>query len=247
MIDLLETLSLSYTVRLCKGVGLARSLSLRLRLSQQTFLCPLLMSAVDAQRFRYSVVSFSFFLIGKVRCRDTKFTRNPRNSSFCYGVSWEYSMLTISPRALNIWHTRGVIFNISSTLRLCSKLRQDHTGPMGPMVRSRVPIKNLYPNPIPGLTAPGDLKLKERGHKDITADQRALGWGCNCGSSPDYMQLHIPDIPGGKESRGQRSIINLKGLYRFVKSEHFKMEEFHVLPDLIQQGDWMIKLDLKDA
>lgn len=65
MIDLLETLSLSCTVRLCKGVGTARSLSLRLSPSQQTFLCPLLMSAVDAQRFRYSVVSSHFSRLGR--------------------------------------------------------------------------------------------------------------------------------------------------------------------------------------
>ena len=50
-----------------------------------------------------------------------------------------------------------------------------------------------------------------------------------------------------KKGGVQRLVINLKDLNNFVKSEHFKMEGIHVLPDLIQQGDWMIKLDLKDA
>ena len=42
-------------------------------------------------------------------------------------------------------------------------------------------------------------------------------------------------------------MIKLKGLHQYVKVEHFKMEDLHLLPDLIQAGDWMVKLDLKDA
>ena len=42
-------------------------------------------------------------------------------------------------------------------------------------------------------------------------------------------------------------MVNLKGLNQFVGAEHFKMEGLHLLPSLIQQGDWMAKLDLKDA
>jgi len=42
-------------------------------------------------------------------------------------------------------------------------------------------------------------------------------------------------------------VVNLKGLNQFIRAEHFKMEGFHLLPSLIQQGDWMVKLDLKDA
>ena len=50
-----------------------------------------------------------------------------------------------------------------------------------------------------------------------------------------------------KKEGGQRPVINLKALNTFMKHEHFKMEGLHTLPDLIQQEDWMIKLDLKDA
>ena len=56
-------------------------------------------------------------------------------------------------------------------------------------------------------------------------------------------QLFLVEKKGG----GQRPVINLKALNSFVRLEHFKMEGFHVLPDLIQTGDYMIKLDLKDA
>jgi len=63
-------------------------------------------------------------------------------------------------------------------------------------------------------------------------------------STGSYItQIFLVEKKGG----GQRPVINLKGLNSFVKMEHFKMEGLHILPDLIQQGDWMIKLDLKDA
>ena len=56
-------------------------------------------------------------------------------------------------------------------------------------------------------------------------------------------QLFLVEKKGG----GQRPVVNLKALNNFVRLEHFKMEGLHILPDLIQTGDYMIKLDLKDA
>jgi len=44
-----------------------------------------------------------------------------------------------------------------------------------------------------------------------------------------------------------RPVVNLKALNRFVKQESFKMEGIHMLKDLLQPGDWMTKIDLKDA
>ena len=50
-----------------------------------------------------------------------------------------------------------------------------------------------------------------------------------------------------KKDGGQRPVINLKSLNEFVQTEHFKMEGIHLLKDLLRQGDWMAKVDLKDA
>ena len=50
-----------------------------------------------------------------------------------------------------------------------------------------------------------------------------------------------------KKDGGQRPVINLKGLNQFLKAEHFKMEGLHLLPDLLQPQDRMVKMDLKDA
>jgi len=48
-----------------------------------------------------------------------------------------------------------------------------------------------------------------------------------------------------KKDGGQRPVINFKSLNQFVKAAHFKMEG--LLPDLLQPGNWMAEMDLKDA
>jgi len=50
-----------------------------------------------------------------------------------------------------------------------------------------------------------------------------------------------------KKDSGQRPVINLKHLNHFVKAEHFKTEGLHTAKSLLQQGDWLAKVDLKDA
>ena len=50
-----------------------------------------------------------------------------------------------------------------------------------------------------------------------------------------------------KKDDGARPIINLKGLNTFVETVHFKMEGIHMLKDTLRLGDWMTKLNLKDA
>lgn len=50
-----------------------------------------------------------------------------------------------------------------------------------------------------------------------------------------------------KKDGGQRPVINLKALNRFVHPEHLKMEGIHTLKDLMGQGDWLTKIDLKDV
>ena len=58
-----------------------------------------------------------------------------------------------------------------------------------------------------------------------------------------YSQLFL--VP--KKDGGQRPVINLKKLNSFTRTEHFKMEGIHILKDLLKPGDWMAKVDLKDA
>ena len=55
--------------------------------------------------------------------------------------------------------------------------------------------------------------------------------------------LFLVDKKGG----GQLPVINLKNLIFFVPYEHFKMESLNLLQFLLKKGDYMSKLDLKDA
>ena len=50
-----------------------------------------------------------------------------------------------------------------------------------------------------------------------------------------------------KKDGTQRPVINLKKLNSFVEYNHFKMEGIHLLKDLLQPQDFMVKVDLKDA
>ena len=50
-----------------------------------------------------------------------------------------------------------------------------------------------------------------------------------------------------KKDGGTRPIIDLRELNKFIHWEHFKMEGIHLIKDLLQEGDWIIKIDLRDA
>ena len=58
-----------------------------------------------------------------------------------------------------------------------------------------------------------------------------------------FSQLFV--IP--KSDDCAQPVIKLKALIRFIKNKHFKKERFHMIKDLVKKGDWMAKVDLKDA
>ena len=66
----------------------------------------------------------------------------------------------------------------------------------------------------------------------------------------------VPDSQGGfysnlflvpKKNGQMRLVINLKRLNEWVSTEHFKMEGTPTLKDILQLGDWFVKVDPKDA
>jgi hypothetical protein len=50
-----------------------------------------------------------------------------------------------------------------------------------------------------------------------------------------------------KKDGGNCPVVNLKPLNQYLVYEHFKMEGIHMLRDLLQQGEFLVKIDLKDA
>ena len=98
----------------------------------------------------------------------------------------------------------------------------------------------------------------------ITCDKSPLSSGrtvdawCNQGlarerscraSGTSGKKIHLHNISGGKRNgSGQyRPVINLEALNRFVESTPFKMKSLQIAKSLLQPGDYMMKLDLKDA
>ena len=65
--------------------------------------------------------------------------------------------------------------------------------------------------------------------------------------SPMNGEFLSPVFLVKKKDGGNRPVINLKELNSYVTYQHFKMEGLYLLKHLIQIGDWMIKIDLKDA
>ena len=61
-------------------------------------------------------------------------------------------------------------------------------------------------------------------------------------AQPRFLQSGVPKSDGS-----WRPVINLKELNRYVVHHHFKTEGIRMLQGLIQEVDWLVKLDLKDA
>ena len=59
-----------------------------------------------------------------------------------------------------------------------------------------------------------------------------------------YSNLFLVEKKGGS---GQRPVINLSRFNNYVEYCHFKMEDLKAVADLLRPGDFMCKLDLKDA
>ena len=50
-----------------------------------------------------------------------------------------------------------------------------------------------------------------------------------------------------KKDRGKRSVINMKDLGTFITYKHFETERLHLLQEILELGDYLCKLYLKDA
>ena len=64
-------------------------------------------------------------------------------------------------------------------------------------------------------------------------------------SRPDQFLSNLFIVP--KKNGSFRPVINLKGLNKFVRYEHFKQETFNYVLELLQPYDFLTSIDLKDA
>lgn len=58
-----------------------------------------------------------------------------------------------------------------------------------------------------------------------------------------FSRIFLVPKKGGKF----RPVVNLRPLNRCIRYRHFKMEGIHTVKDLLRRGDYMVRIDLKDA
>ena len=65
--------------------------------------------------------------------------------------------------------------------------------------------------------------------------------------TPSQATFISPMFVVPKSDGSWRPVLNLKSLNQYVRARHFKMESIQTAKGLLRRGDWMVKLDLKDA
>ena len=80
----------------------------------------------------------------------------------------------------------------------------------------------------------------------ITGGERNVG-GCHKGGSSLQGPVCQPSVPSITEGWRATTVVKLKELNTFIPYKHFKMEGLHLFKKIVEQGDYLRKLDLKYA
>ena len=130
---------------------------------------------------------------------------------------------------------------------LSASLVKDYARPMGLASNPGLSVGTfINPNAtLPGHTPQIDTSRTECSGSGSpgTLDKQAVHQISN-GDTPGFISSLFV-VP--KKDGRNRLVVNLKPLNQFLVYEHFKMEGIHMLKDLLRKGDYLIKIDLKDA
>ena len=127
-----------------------------------------------------------------------------------------------------------------------TKLAPDNARPLGSTSGTGV-LASINTNPnSKNLAFRGSLAFDQR--KLITKEIEELkrkGVISPACQAPGAFVSQLYLVP--KKDSGQRPVINLRALNRYIQVDHFKMEGFHMVKELVRPQDWVMKVDLKDA
>ena len=98
------------------------------------------------------------------------------------------------------------------------------------------------PTSMPSVFKGRDGVSQNRDQTNIIERRDLTSGNWNRERIPNFQHFLVP-----KKDGGHRPITNLKKLNEFIPHHHFKMEGIHMLKDLLRQGDYMAKIELKDA
>ena len=106
---------------------------------------------------------------------------------------------------------------------------------------------SLSTNSTPDKCAPSYISQSVRERKHRAGNCSDVAKGAIQVVSPMEGELISPIFLVPKKDGGSRPVINLKRLNSHIVYQHFKMEGLHLLKHIIQEKDFMIKIDLKDT
>ena len=127
-----------------------------------------------------------------------------------------------------------------------AELGGSDTGQLGPTNSTGVSNRS-YPHSTSVTYTTSNRSVTRKTCSGDTGGSGIAIQGSNSGEYTISNEFYLLDLPGRKRGGGQRPVINLRALNQYVQVEHFKIEGLHLVPDLLQQRDWMVKMDLKDA
>ena len=112
-----------------------------------------------------------------------------------------------------------------------TKLGGADSRPMGTPNHGWIPTRTNN-NPLPGPYVSHQIRFSPENKVQITTEvQELLDKGAILRDTTNTTELCVSNFSDTKMSGGQRPVINLKGPNQFLKTEHFKMEDLHLLPD----------------
>ena len=159
----------------------------------------------------------------------TQSVRNQRPTNLLKGMFLEIlqpNLIQKAPQTGRLNHFISQWMMLTQDLWVFQTIQGHHIEFMSPAVQHSSPG-------MPSLPPPQE-KVLDQGMKELLA-KKAI----------HQVQTHTPSNRGfissifivPKKDGGNRPVINLKPLNQFLIQEHFKMEEIHMLRDLLKQND----------
>ena len=101
-------------------------------------------------------------------------------------------------------------------------------------------VEPFQPHPPSVMRAKGQVEISKEIQKLVEKESVR-----KVSHQEDQFLSRIFTVP--KKDGSCRLVVNLRPLNHFITKVKFKMEGMAMLKSILQKGDWMVSIDLKDA
>ena len=164
---------------------------------------------------------------------------------------FDRTICQIRKRGVHVLSERGqslLIADCCQTSCFPRKLEESNTGSVG-LTHSTGLSARPYLHSIPeGCTLPTGVQSGTAEGHGIrgTRDDGQGGYRISQRNT-EPTTVHIKHVPGTQERGPVQTRYKPQSSKSIIRSQHFKMEGIQMLKDLLRPGDWLAKVDLKDA